>query len=390
MKRHSKRRKDPKQLFIAATILAAVAFIAVTYFIKRSDSDLLIAKVNNQKIYKAQIEKKLHEIFDGQNQNLKTPELENLPKEVIEILAKEVYLEKEITARAEKSKAANSQEIKDQINEVKSKIIRQAYIDSLMKDEITDEKINEKYLELTKELEGKKEYEISHILVKTKDQAEKIIKDLQAKKAAPKYEELAKKHSLDQESANKGGSLGYVLEDNMIKEIGDVISSLKKGEVSKPIQTKFGWHVIKYNDVRDAKPMSFESVKDNIKEQLTQDRLNEINAKITKNAQVKILIELKESAEKPAAENKAAEEDGVTEKELKEVNENKPADVSLEPAGKNQESEINSEENIENTKPEVKEEVKKAEKPSTKAKPAKTKNKSDAKHKKDKAKNKSE
>lgn len=306
--RHSSRKKNSTKIVVAIIAAAAVAFGFSNYLLNKKEAGAVIAKVNGEKIYKSEVERKLRNFFDDRSQEVKMPEIETLPKEVIEILVKEIYLEKELTKAAEKSAVAKDKELKDRIADLKGKILRQAYVDSLLKTEITDEKVNEKYVELTNELAGKKEYSISHIVVKTKEEAEKIAKEFKAKKPL-KFADAAKKYSLDQESAEKAGDLGYILEDNMIKEIAAVLPSLKKDEISSPIETKFGWHLVKFTDVRDAKPLAFETVKNNIREQLTQDKINEINAGISKDAKVEVLLKLKET------EDKKGEEQQIPEKE---------------------------------------------------------------------------
>jgi len=320
MRRHS-RKKNSTKIFIAVTIVAALIFAASSYFMS-TNNDVVIATVNNQKIFKSEVERKLRNVFEGQqgfggqSQDVKIPELETLPKEVVEILVKEVYLDKELVKEAKKSKIANSKEIQDKVNDAKNKILRQAYIDSLVKSEVTDQKVSDKYAELSNELTGKKEYSISHIVTKSKEDAEKVLKELKAKKG-PKFTEAAKKYSIDQDSAEKGGDLGYILEDNMIKEISDAIANLKQDEISNPIQTKFGWHLVKVVDIRDAKALPFEAVKDNIHDQLLQDTMNEVNSKITKDVKIKILITLKEPAEpkEEKAEEKKVEEQPAVEAE---------------------------------------------------------------------------
>jgi peptidyl-prolyl cis-trans isomerase C len=313
MRRHS-RKKNSTKIFIAVTIVAALIFAASSYFMS-TNNDVVIATVNNQKIFKSEVERKLRNVFEGQqsfggqSQDVKIPELETLPKEVIEILVKEVYLDKELVKEAKKSKIANSKEIQDKVTDAKNKILRQAYIDSLVKSEVTDQKVSDKYAELSNELTGKKESSISHIVTKSKEDAEKVLKELKAKKGL-KFSEAAKKYSIDQDSAEKGGDLGYILEDNMIKEISDAIADLKQDEISNPIQTKFGWHLVKVVDIRDAKALPFEAVKDNIRDQLLQDTMSEVNSRITKDVKIKILITLKEPAEpkEEKAEEKKAEE----------------------------------------------------------------------------------
>jgi peptidyl-prolyl cis-trans isomerase C len=309
MRRYS-RKKNSTKIFIAATLVAALIYGISNYLIYNSNEQV-VAKVNGQKIFKSEIEQKLRDVFDGQNQDTNIPDVASLPKEVIEILAKEIYLDAELTKEAKKSKISKTQEVKDQIAAEQNKILRQTYINSLIKSEITDQKVSDKYVELSNDLAGKKEFLISHIVTKTKDVAEKLLRELKSSRSANKFAELAKKHSIDPESAENGGDLGYILEDNMIKEIAEAAAHLEKDEISNPIQTKFGWHLIKVLEIRDAKPLPFESVKDNIRDQLIQDKLNEINSKITKDAKVQIVIELKEPSVKPAKETSEIKENSV-------------------------------------------------------------------------------
>lgn len=366
--RRTSRKKNSTKIFIAATIVAALIFSASHYLIsKRSDGNV-VAKINGDKIYKSDIEKKLRSVFEGQNQGINLPEVENLPKEVIEILAKEIYLDKELTKTAAKSKAGKSEETLGRITEAKDKILRQAYVDSLIKSEITDQKINEKYVELTNELAGKKEYLVSHIVVKTKEDAEKIAQSLQK---STKFSEAAKKYSIDQESAGKGGELGYILEDNIIKEISEAVTKLKKNEISAPIQTKFGWHLVKFSDVRDAKALPFESVKENIRDQLIQDKLNEINSEIIKDAKIEILIQLKEEAPAPAQAEPTTTEQPATTPEVELTPQN--SENTTSPTEQKTES--------------AQEETKSEEKPAAKS-PEKSQEKLDAKSKNKKSKHK--
>lgn len=289
------RRKNSTKIFAITAIFAAIIFIASNHFLNKS-REIVVAKVNGEKIFKSEIETKLHNVFDGQKQETQLPEIDSLPKEVIEILAKEIYFDKQLTKEAKKSKAAKTPEIEAKINDTRDRIIRQAYIDSVIKTEINDEAVSEKYTELSDSLVGKKEYLIAHIVVKNKEKAEEILKELKSKKSsANKFSELAKKYSIDQESAANGGNLGYIVEDGIIKEIANVLVNLKKDEVSNPIETKFGWHLIKLLDIRDAKALPFESVKDNIRDQLIQEKISDINSKITKDIKIKILTKTKET-----------------------------------------------------------------------------------------------
>jgi peptidyl-prolyl cis-trans isomerase C len=89
-----------------------------------------------------------------------------------------------------------------------------------------------------------KKVNASHILVKTESEANVILFDLQRGKS---FEEMAKEKSLCP-SGKKGGNLGWFARGQMVKEFEVAAFNMKKGELSKPIKTQFGWHIIKVLD----------------------------------------------------------------------------------------------------------------------------------------------
>jgi peptidyl-prolyl cis-trans isomerase C len=304
MRRYS-RNKNSVRIFSAITLIAALILGASYYLNNKKEKGMVVAKVNGQEIYQSEIEQKLRNIFEGQGEEVAVPAIENLPKEVLDILIKETYLDKELSKLAKRSDVMKNKKVKERVAAAESKILRQSYIDSVLEKEVTEQKVSAKYSEISSNLAGKKEYSIFHIVAKSKEEAEKTYKEITAKKKSIRFSDAAKKYSIDQESAERGGDLGFVLEDNMIKEIADVIVNLKQDEISAPIQTKFGWHLVKFTEVREAQPLPFDSVKQNLREQLEQDKTNEIEAKIVKDAKVEIVIKLKEAVESKKAETAA-------------------------------------------------------------------------------------
>lgn len=306
MRRYS-RNKNSVRIFSAITLIAALVLGASYYLNNKKEKGMVVAKVNGQEIYQSEVEQKLRNIFEGQGEEVAVPAIENLPKEVLDILIKETYLDKELSKLAKRSDLMKDKKVKERVAASESKILRQSYIDSVLEKEVTEQKVSAKYAEISSNLAGKKEYSIFHIVAKSKEEAGKIYKEITAKKKPIRFSDAAKKYSIDQESAERGGDLGFVLEENMIKEIADAIVNLKQDEISAPIQTKFGWHLVKFTEVREAQPLPFDSVKQNLREQLEQDKTNEIEAKIVKDAKVKIVIKLKEAVESKKAETAAEE-----------------------------------------------------------------------------------
>ena len=116
----------------------------------------------------------------------------------------------------------------------------------------------------------KTEYHARHILVPTKDKAEQLIKKI---KGGAKFEDVAKADSTDN-SKTSGGDLGWFTVNRMVKPFGDAVKSLKKGEMTQePVQTQYGWHIIKLDDTRDVTPPPFDQVKAQVTKNLIQKKL---------------------------------------------------------------------------------------------------------------------
>lgn len=327
MRRSYRKKNSTKVLSLA--LLVVVAILTVFYFLSKNDAAVtvsnesenpVVAEVGEVKIYKSDILDKFKEIFAYQSSAESQVKIEEMSSETVEVIAKEIYMEKELLKRAKSKNLEKDVQVADAINKAKNMVLRKAYIDSVVKEQVTDEAVRNKYLEVSKQLEGKKEYLTYHILVKSKAEADKIVKTLTAKPGKKsenrdeKFAELARKYSLDKESAGNGGKLGYVLESGVIKEMAEVLPTLKAGEISQPVQSKFGWHVIKVGEEREAKPLAFEAIKENLKDQIVREEFVKINAEIMSNAKVKVLLN---KEQKPEAEVKENSENKPNAEEIK-------------------------------------------------------------------------
>ena len=129
----------------------------------------------------------------------------------------------------------------------------------------------------------KNEYHARHILVATKEQAEQVIKKL---KGGAKFEDLAKTQSTDTGSKNNGGDLGWFTTSRMVKPFSDAVKNLKKGEISPPVQTQYGWHVIQLEDTRDAAPPAFDQVKPQLTDAVMRKKLQAFGEDLKKQAKI--------------------------------------------------------------------------------------------------------
>ncbi|HME39854.1 MAG TPA: peptidylprolyl isomerase [Steroidobacteraceae bacterium] len=151
-----------------------------------------------------------------------------------------------IATQAEKDGLEKDPEVATRLALLRTQILADAAAQKYVKNnEPTDQELHTAYDAAT----DKSEYHASHILVPTKEKAEQLIKKI---KGGAKFEDVAKAESTDNSKAN-GGDLGWFTLARMVKPFGDAVKGLKKGEITtEPVQTQYGWHIIKLEDTRDA------------------------------------------------------------------------------------------------------------------------------------------
>jgi peptidyl-prolyl cis-trans isomerase C len=137
------------------------------------------------------------------------------------------------------------------------------------------------------------EVKASHILVKTEAEA----KDLVAKlKSGASFEELARQHSQDPGSAQQGGSLGWFGWGRMVDDFQRAAFALKPGQVSDPVETSFGFHIIKLDSTRPAELQPLEQMRERITQQLSQTKPRELTTKYLKALQKQAGIKIQEKS----------------------------------------------------------------------------------------------
>jgi peptidyl-prolyl cis-trans isomerase C len=191
----------------------------------------------------------------------------------------------EVLAQAAKKKGLdNDPEVIQQTELAKQSVLVSAFVQDYTKNhQISDDQLKQEYDKLKANL-GKSEYNVSHILVETEDEAKAIIAQLGKK---GKFDKIAKAKSKDAGSAERGGSLGWAVPSNFVPPFANAVLSLKKGTYTKePVKSQFGWHIIKLDDVRDLKVPSFEELKPQIQQRLQQQSIQEYIADLRSKAKI--------------------------------------------------------------------------------------------------------
>lgn len=199
-------------------------------------------------------------------------------------LVRDELVNREIMAQAAAKQGLDkSADVVSQLDNLRQQLLVRAYIqDHFRKNPIADAEVRAEYDKIRKEL-GEREFKARHILVKGEDEARAIITRL---KSGAKFEELAKQ-SEDPGSKNNGGDLDWARPANYVPEFARALSALKKGETTDaPVKTQFGFHVIRLDDVREAKLPSIDEARPQLTDRLQRQKLDRLLADLRKGAKI--------------------------------------------------------------------------------------------------------
>jgi peptidyl-prolyl cis-trans isomerase C len=153
---------------------------------------------------------------------------------------------------------------------------------------VTDAALEALYAERYLDADPEREYNAGHILVPTEEEALALIAELEA---GAEFEALAREHSQDPGSAQAGGTLGWFGLGRMVAPFEEAVVSLEAGQTSAPVETQFGWHIVRLNDTRLAQAPGFEAVRDELAAELQREAVMAHVAAAREAVTVEIMVE---------------------------------------------------------------------------------------------------
>lgn len=195
-----------------------------------------------------------------------------------DLIAREV-----VSQEAKKRGLDKNPEVAAQMQIASQSVLVRAYLQDYIKNHPISESAMKAEFEKIKVAMGDKEYQARHILLGTEAEAKDVAAQL---KKGAKFDKLASEKSQDPGSKARGGELGWIAQGNVVKPFGDTLAKLKKGETSEPVQTQYGWHIIRLEDTRPLKAPPFENVKDSLRQRLEQQEIQTAVADLRKQAKI--------------------------------------------------------------------------------------------------------
>jgi peptidyl-prolyl cis-trans isomerase C len=167
-----------------------------------------------------------------------------------------------LAQQAEKTGVTKESEVANRLELARLSVVQQSAAESFLKDKTpTEQEVRAEYEAQIAQTPAQ-EYRARHILVQSEALAQRLVAQL---KGGANFNKLASEFSIDTGSKKNGGDLGWFSPTAMVPQFSAAVTSLKKGEVTQaPVQTQFGFHVIRLEDVRDSTPPSFEQSKEQV------------------------------------------------------------------------------------------------------------------------------
>ncbi|MFH1714803.1 MAG: peptidylprolyl isomerase [Elusimicrobiota bacterium] len=288
-----------KKMFILALSLS-VSMLILTGCGKGK----IVAKIGCSKITKNEFNEKINALPDYYGDFFKT---ERGKKEFLDSMVRE-YI---VAEAGRKSKLNKDKDFKKEMKDFENQLLITKMITKLKEKDLAvgEEDVKAYYDENKAYYDNPYRVKVSHILVNTKKEADELVSDLAAGRD---FADLAKENSIDNATAYKGGDIGFFMKGELAPDFETAAFSLKNiGDVSAPVETKFGYHLIKLTNLEQMKPLTLADVSDNLGATLERNKFDNWLEKQKKKLKVKVKYAVLNREEK-SKEKKEAE---VTENE---------------------------------------------------------------------------
>jgi peptidyl-prolyl cis-trans isomerase C len=263
---------SPRQMLLLVSALASVAVVGGAC---AQNPDPVVARVNGAEIRSSDLAIAEEEV--GSNIPPMTAEGK---RDYLVTYVSDMML---VAKAAEDKKLAEDPGFKRRLAYLRNKLLMETMLHAEAKTAVTDAAMHKVYDEAAKQIGGEKEIRARHILVESEDEAKAILAEL---KKGTDFSELARLKSKDPGAAAEGGDLGYFTKDQMVAEFSDAATKLDKGQLSDPVKTQFGWHVIKVEDKRDRPVPPFDQVKEQIENYVVRRAQAEVISKLRQGAKI--------------------------------------------------------------------------------------------------------
>jgi peptidyl-prolyl cis-trans isomerase C len=275
-----------KPPFLSVTFALITVVFAAIGGASASAQEHVVARVNGKTI--TDTDMKLAEAEIGSD-------LGSLPQATKRRVLIEFLIENQLFAEAAEGQRLAVGQIDEPVEYWRRRALRDAYFDKSIREPISDAEAKKFYEKEMGSLKSDQEVRARHILVDSKDKAREVYEKLAH---GSDFARLAKEYSKDPGSKDQGGDLGFFGRGQMVPQFEDAAFRLKKGEISEPFESQFGWHIVRLDDRRQRSAPAFEAVKERVVASMIHKKAQQVAADLRGKAQIEYIDpELRRSLE---------------------------------------------------------------------------------------------
>jgi peptidyl-prolyl cis-trans isomerase C len=291
-----------RQAGFCATLMALIVALLVISSgpVRAQDKDPLVAKINGVEVHQS-------DLAVAEDEAGQIPPMSPEAKQdyLVQFVADMILVSK----AAEDKKFGESAEFKRKLEFSRKKLLMEGLLQSIGKQALTDEAMHKVYEDAVKQIGEEKEVHARHILFRAPAGDEKASKEAEEKlkavivrlKKGEDFAKVATEVTEDPSGKANGGDLGYFTKDQMVPEFSEAAFRLEQGQISEPVKTQFGWHVIKVEDKRVKPAPKFEEVKPQIENFVVRKAQAELVTKLRADAKIERMDKPAKPEDKPAA-----------------------------------------------------------------------------------------
>ena len=255
-------------------LIASGAILALAFAASSPLSAKVLAKIDGVEITDEDVQVALEDLGPSLPQQIEGPQREAY---VLDYLIDLRLVAKQAAAE----KMGEGAEVARRLAYYRDKVMMETLLGKVARDGSSDAVMKQVYDEAAAKQKPEEEISARHILLPTEDEAKAALKRV---KGGEDFAKVADDVSKD--PGSKGGDLGWFARDRMVPEFGEAAFKLKKGEISEPVKSQFGWHVIKLEDKRQKSFPSFEEVKSQVAQYVAQKSQSDLITKLREGAKI--------------------------------------------------------------------------------------------------------
>ena len=265
------------KLFTTSALSLALLGGAAAYAQQEFDPFKVIAKVGDEVITESELGYALEDMGD---------EISAIPQAEQRQFLVQMLVDMKVMAQAARSAGmADTEVFARRKSYLEDRALRRAYLQDVMSTEISDEDIQKEYDAVFADFKGQEQLRARHILLASEDDAKAVVAELDQGKD---FVELAKSKSTGP-SGPQGGDLGYFSDGDMVPEFFAGANALEIGQHSQPVQSQFGWHVIKLEDRKMSEPPALEQVYPQVRQRVLVQKFEALVESLKADANIEII-----------------------------------------------------------------------------------------------------